>query len=249
MSDITVVKFGGSLGQDKAAVKKFFDALALMARKAKLVLVHGGGPEVNDWLKKTGIESRFISGLRYTDDRALEVVEMVLSGKVNKTIVAELLKRKIKAVGISAKDGGFIISKRKKELGFTGEPCEIDVKLISTLVKAGFLPVVSSLSIDKSGQTLNVNADSVAMITAAGLKAKRLILVTNVPGVLDKEKHTIPEIRLRNIQGLITDGTVTGGMIPKVKACASAIGKGVGEVVIIDGACGLAKLRGTVFKR
>ena len=243
-----VIKFGGSLGVKTKASEAFFKGLAALARRQPLVVVHGGGPEVNAWLERAGVKSRFINGLRYTDESALEIVEMVLSGKVNKTIVAELIKHRIRAVGISGKDGMSVISKRVKSLGLVGEPMKTDPRLVSSLLAQGFVPVMSSLSIDTKGQTLNVNADTMAMAIAGGLKSQQLILLTNVPGVLDSEKKVIPVIRVKEIPALIKCGVITGGMIPKIKACAKAINSGVAEVLIADGRNGIGRLSGTVIK-
>jgi acetylglutamate kinase len=249
LKDIVVIKFGGSLSSNKAAWKKFMSDLSSLVKKNNIVLVHGGGPEVSSWLERLGIATKFVDGLRYTDEASLEVVEMVLSGKVNKTIVSELLKNKINSVGISCKDGSVCISTRNDKLGFVGEPCKVNDKLIQVLLKNKFLPVVSSLSINAKGETLNVNADSVAMALAKALKAKRLILLTDVEGVLDSHKKTIRRIRAKEIPGLITQGIVTGGMIPKVKACADSIKAGVKEVWIASGVYGIKQLKGTVISK
>jgi acetylglutamate kinase len=244
---ITVVKFGGSLSKNEDAKKKFLKELAALAKKEAVVLVHGGGPEINAWLSRLNIESRFVKGLRYTDEAALEVVEMVLSGKVNKALVGALNRLGVKAVGISGKDGKIALCKRLKDLGFVGEPSKVDVGLVAVLLKSGFLPVISSLGFDATGQTLNINADSLAMGIAQGVKAHRLILLTDVPGVLDAEKKTITQIKISDAATLVKNGVITGGMIPKIKACCSAITTGVKEVWIADGTAGLSKLRGTVI--
>jgi acetylglutamate kinase len=248
VKDITVIKFGGSLAKNKAAGKKFLDELSSLSKKKAVVLVHGGGSEINEWLGRLGIKSRFIDGLRYTDKTTLEVVEMVLSGKLNKFIVGELYVRGVLACGISGRDCGLAPSKRIKRLGFVGEPGKLNASVVKTLISAGFLPVVSSLGIGPSGKALNLNADSFAMALAVSLKARRLILLTDVCGVLDGNKRTLPSIRLSAVNKLISSGVVTGGMIPKLKACANSVKKGIKEVWIADGRKGLKKLEGTVIK-
>ncbi|MHB9156194.1 MAG: acetylglutamate kinase [Endomicrobiales bacterium] len=247
MKPVTVVKFGGSLGRNEKAKKKFLGDLASLAKKESVVLVHGGGPEINSWLTRLGIESRFVGGLRYTDEQTLEVVEMVLSGKVNRELVSQLNRRGVRAVGISGKDGQMAYCRRVKPLGFVGEPVKVNTLLLKALLRSRCLPVVSSLGFGGQGQTLNLNADSLAMAIAAAMKAKRLILLTDVCGVLDENKRTIPVIPVGHVPSLIKKGIVTGGMIPKVKACAKSIKYGIKEVWIADGCSGLKKVRGTVI--
>ncbi len=249
MSNITVIKFGGSLGQNVKALSSFCKDVAKLSKKEPVVLVHGGGPEINSWVERLGLKVTFVNGRRYTDEAVLEVVEMVLSGKVNKGFVTLLNKQGSKAVGISAKDGKTAVCKRVKELGLVGEPAKIDVTLITTLLKAGFLPVLSSVGADAKGNVLNVNADSLAMALAGALKARRLVLMTDVCGVLDAHKRTIPAIRTCHVGSLIKDGIVTGGMIPKLQACALAVKNGIREVIIADGSRGLKTIRGTVIKK
>lgn len=247
--NITVIKFGGSLSKNPEARKKFIAELAALAKKEPVVLVHGGGPEINSWLTRLNIESRFVNGLRYTDLATLEIVEMALSGKVNKGFVAELGAKGVRAVGLSGKDGKMALCSRVKEAGLVGEPKKIDTGLLIVLLKNGFMPVVSSLGFDSTGETLNVNADSLAMAVAIGLKARRLVLLTDVPGVLDAEKRTIPVIRTTQVKGLLETGVITGGMIPKIKACAKSIASGITEVWIADGVTGLKRLNGTVITK
>jgi len=248
MKNITVIKFGGSLSKNERARKNFLDELCRLFKKETVVLVHGGGPEINAWLKKLGVESRFIKGLRYTDKPALEIVEMVLSGKVNKGFVGELYKRGVLACGVSGRDCGLAPSRRIKKLGFVGEPGKINTGLLKALLAAGFMPVVSSLGFSPDGGALNLNADSLAMAIAVSLKARRLVLLTDVRGVLDGEGRTIPCIKLPAVGGLISSGIVTGGMIPKIRACGASVNKGVREVWIADGASGLKNLKGTLIK-
>lgn len=220
-----------------------------MSKKQSVVLVHGGGPEINSWLAKLGIKSKFIKGLRYTNAQTLEIVEMALSGKLNKYFVGELYKRGVQACGISGRDGGLAPSKQIVSLGFVGEPKRINAEIIKLLLGAGYVPVVSSLGIASSGGALNLNADTLATAIASELKARRLILLTDVRGVLDAGKKTIPCIRVSDAKKLVSGGVVTGGMIPKLDACVRSVKKGIKEVWIADGAKGLRKLEGTVIKR
>ena len=247
MNDITVIKFGGSLTKNKDAQKKFIKELAEISKTQKIVLVHGGGPEINNLLSRLNIESKFVNGLRYTDEQTLEAVEMALSGKVNKMLTAELIKCGVKAVGISARDGSIAVCDVKEELGFVGEPTKIDISLIETLIKGGFFPVISSVGMAKDTHALNVNADVLATNIAIAFKAAKLIFLTDVAGVLDKDKNTIKEIKINEVDNLIKDEVITGGMIPKINSCKQAVEKGVKEVLIIDGASGIKKLNGTVI--
>lgn len=249
MKKITVVKFGGSLTKNKNAQKHFIAELACLSKKENIILVHGGGPEINMLLEKLSITSKFVNGLRYTDEKTLEVVEMALSGKVNKMLTAELIKKKIQAVGISAKDGSTAVCSVIKELGFVGNPVKINRTLLEVLLKNGFLPVVSSVGIDKKANTVNINADSLATALAVAFRADKLVLLTDVAGVLDNAKKTIKEIKIKNIAGLIKSNVITGGMIPKINGCKSAVLKGVKNVFIIDGAAGIKKMKGTVIKK
>lgn len=248
MKKLTVVKFGGSLTKNPAAQSKFLKELAGISRRQNIILVHGGGPEINALLEKFSIESKFVNGLRYTDARALEAVEMALSGKVNRALTTGLIKNKANAVGISGKDGNSVVCRQIKKLGFVGEPVKVNKKLLEALVKAGFLPVVASIAADKKGSPLNVNADTLATAVAVAFKADKLVFLTDVSGVLDKNKKTIKEIKLKEIEPLIKDQTITGGMIPKIKGCAQSVKKGVKEVWIADGIKGIKNIKGTVIK-
>lgn len=249
MAKVTVIKFGGSISKDENIQKAFLKNLAKLFKKQPVVLVHGGGPEINKWLEKAGIKSKFINGLRFTDEPTLEIVEMVLSGKVNKGLVRRLNQYGAKAVGLSGKDANMVLCRRIEKLGFVGEPVKIDITLIEKLVNSDYLPVISSIGFDKAGNTLNVNADSVAMGIAKALKASKLILLTDVPGVMDSGKNVIPMIRISGANKLISRGVITGGMIPKIKACAGSIRAGVKEVWIAHGSADLSCLRGTVLKK
>lgn len=249
MKKYTVIKFGGSLTKNPQAQEQFLDDLAAVARKEAVILVHGGGPEINQWLNRVNIPSKFVNGLRYTDGPTLEIVEMVLSGKVNKYLAAALNRRRVPAVGISGRDGFLAVGKRVPDLGFVAEPARIQPRLLMALMAGGYLPVVSSIGTDAKGQAVNMNADSLAMAIAIAVKAARLILLTDVAGVLDAEKKTIPVMRTAGIPRLLRSGVVTGGMIPKVKACAAAVRRGVAEVWIADGVSGLKQVTGTVIRK
>lgn len=241
-----VVKFGGSLLSDEAARGAFLKQVAALRKKHPLVLVHGGGPEINAALEKMGVRSRWVDGRRVTDDAAMQVVEMVLSGQVNKRLVGELSALKVKAVGLSGRDGNLLTAAPVAELGRVGAPTKADASAVKALLAAGFLPVLSSVATDGKGGALNVNADEAASILAVALKAERLVYLTDVAGVLDAGKKTIPVIRVgKDLDPLIRTGVVTGGMIPKTKSCRAAIKKGVGEVDILDGRAGLLEMRGT----
>jgi acetylglutamate kinase len=242
---VWVVKFGGSLLSDQAARRAFLKDAARLAKKNPLVLVHGGGPEINAALDKMGIVSTWVKGRRVTDDAAMGVVEGVLSGQVNKNLVGELNALGAKAVGLSGRDGGLLKAKPVPDLGRVGEPDKADPRLISVLLKAGFLPVLSSVAAGRDFGALNVNADEAAAALAVALKARRLVYLTDVPGVLDSQKKTIPTIRIAGLKKLIDINVITGGMIPKVLSCANALKRGVKEINIIDGRAGLPKLLGT----
>ncbi len=244
-SKVWVVKFGGSLLSDDTARRAFLKEAASVARKEPLVLVHGGGPEINAALDKMGIVSSWVKGRRVTDDAAMGVVEGVLSGTVNKKLVGELNTLGVRAVGLSGRDGALLKAKPVADLGRVGEPDKANPDLILVLLKAGYLPVLSSVAAGRDGGALNVNADEAASALAVALKARRLVYMTDVAGVLDAAKKTIPVIRAGDVQRWIDDGVITGGMIPKVLSCRNALKKGVAEINIIDGRAGLSKRIGT----
>lgn len=247
--EIVVIKFGGSLASNKVALKKFIAEVAKLSKNNSVVLVHGGGPEINFWSQKIGLKPKFVNGRRFTDKPTLEIVEMVLSGKINKMLVSLLNANGTKAVGLSAKDASMIVCVKTPGLGFAGEPIKTDPSLLLTLLNSGFMPVLSSMACDKNCQTLNVNADSIAMAVALALKANKLIFLTDVSGVLDSNKKTIKLILSGEEIKFIKDGSITGGMIPKIQACVNAVKKGVDEVWIVSGAKGVLKLSGTLIKK
>lgn len=248
MKNLTVVKFGGSLTANIQARDKFLKETAKISRTQNIILVHGGGPEIDVLLEKFAIKSEFVDGLRFTDAATLDVVEMALSGKVNRILTTSLIKNGANAVGISGKDGRSVICKQLKKFGFVGEPTKIDKKLIDILMKNGFLPVIASIAADVKGNVMNVNADTLAASIAVTFKARRLIFLTDVAGVFDKNKNTIKEIRVKEVRTLIKDQTIVGGMVPKIKGCVNSIKKGVKEVWIADGMSGVQDVKGTVIK-
>ncbi|MBI4395511.1 MAG: acetylglutamate kinase [Elusimicrobia bacterium] len=243
--EIWVVKFGGSLLSDAKARRGFLKQIAAVSRRRAVVLVHGGGPEINAALAKMGMAPKFVKGRRYTDEATLGVVEGVLSGQVNKALAAELNSMGAKAVGLSGRDGRLITARALAGLGRVGAPAKADPGVLKTLLAGGWLPVVSPVASDARGRALNINADEAASALAVALKAARLVFLTDVAGILDAGKKTIPVVRCRGIQDLIDGGVITGGMIPKSLSCRSAIEKGVHEIDIIDGRAGLAKMKGT----
>jgi acetylglutamate kinase len=213
------------------------------------VVVHGGGPQINAMLKRLAITSTFIDGLRVTDAAMVEVVEMVLTGTVNKYVANLITQAGAMAVGICGKDGGMIRARkltrtkidpdshieRALDLGFVGEPAAVDVRVIHALTGGGLVPVIAPVGVDADGQTYNINADTVASAVAGALHADRLLMLTDVTGVLDKEKVLIPSLTLTEVEARIADGTITGGMIPKVECCVDAVRQGVRGAVILDG--------------
>jgi acetylglutamate kinase len=213
------------------------------------VVVHGGGPQIASMLKRLGIKSEFAQGLRITDAATIEIVEMVLAGSINKQIVGYINEAGGKAVGLTGKDGNMVVARKatrhvvdpatKKEmavdLGFVGEPDKVDVTVLNQILGRELIPVLAPICASKAGETFNVNADTFAGYIAGALKAKRLLLLTDVPGVLDKSKNLISELSVNDARKLIADGTISGGMIPKVETCIEALEQGVEGVVILDG--------------
>jgi acetylglutamate kinase len=202
------------------------------------IVVHGGGPQISNMLQRLGIKSSFVNGLRVTDQATLEVVEMVLSGSINKQLAAEINAAGGRAVGISGKDGGLIRARkltRNGELGFVGEPERIDDRVLDAFRKSDIIPVIAPLGIDADGATYNINADTVAGAIAASVKAARFLLLTDVPGVLDAKAALMPELTAAQARSLIASGIISGGMTPKVETCLDAVARGVEAAVIVDG--------------
>lgn len=236
-----VVKYGGAAMKDptlKAGV--ITDLVLLWTVGIRPVLVHGGGPEINSWLTKLGIEPEFKNGLRVTDGPTMEVVEMVLGGRVNKSLVSLIQQAGGKAVGLCGKDGDLLRARQmvEKDIGYVGEVTRVDATLLRSLVSSGYIPVVATVATDESGQALNVNADTAAGEIAAALQAEKLILMTDVPGVLrDKDDVTtkFAELNIKRSRELMQEGIIAGGMIPKVQCCVRCISQGVNATHIIDG--------------
>lgn len=206
------------------------------------VIVHGGGPDINAFLEQMNIESKFINGLRVTDEKTMEIVEMVLSGKLNKHIVTEIETQGVKAVGISGKDGGIIKAKKIEkdgiDYGCVGDIVSVDPTLVQSLINNEFIPVIAPIGKDKNGTTYNINADYAAVAIAGALKAEKLVFLTDVEGVMrdiNDPNSIMSFISSKKIQKLIEDGTISGGMIPKVECCMEGIRKGVNNVHILDG--------------
>jgi acetylglutamate kinase len=248
--EIVVVKYGGhAMGEDELA-KSFARDIVLMEQTAiNPVVVHGGGPQIGDMLKRLGIKSEFAAGLRVTDAATIEIVEMVLAGSINKQIVGFINAAGGKAVGLCGKDGNMVTARKATrsivdpdshiekiiDLGFVGEPEKVDTTVLNQILGRDLIPVLAPLAISTDGVTYNVNADTFAGAIAGALKAKRLLLLTDVSGVLDKSKNLIKELTADEARRLIADGTISGGMIPKVETCIYALDAGVEGVVILDG--------------
>ena len=244
-----VVKYGGN-AMTGSGTDDFSQDIVLMKQTGiDPVVVHGGGPQIGAMLKKLGIESRFIDGLRVTDEAAVEVVEMVLSGSINKQIVTGINAAGGRAVGLSGKDGNLLVAKKlaliktdpasgKKEavdMGFVGEPDQVNPEVLHAIMKSETIPVIAPIGVGPKGETFNINADTVSGAIACALKAERLILLTDVEGVLDQEKKLIPRLTVREARDLIADGTISGGMIPKIQTAIDAVEGGVHAAVILDG--------------
>ncbi len=237
---IIVIKYGGNaMVSEELKQQVMEDMVLLWLIGVKVVLVHGGGPEISENLNKIGKESKFVDGLRVTDAETMDVVQMVLSGKINKGLVNLIETKGGKAMGISGIDGRMIKAVCKDErLGFVGRITEVNVEPIFDLLNNGYIPIVSSVGCDEEGNIYNINADTAAAYIAGALKAERLITMTDIEGVLkDKNDPTtvIREIDTKAAVRLFEDGTISGGMIPKVECCLDAIARGVGKVTIMDG--------------
>ena len=245
-----VVKFGGHAMGEADYVSAFAADIALLDQVgARPVVVHGGGPQIGAMLKKLQIESKFIDGLRVTDEATISVVEMVLAGGINKALVAAIAQAGGRAVGISGKDGGLITARKLMataktagsaieeaiDLGFVGEPDHVDTRVLDALNAANLIPVVAPVGSDAAGETYNINADTAAGAIAAALGATRMLMLTDVAGVLDKSGTLITDLTVSQAEALIRDGTVSGGMIPKVETCIDAVLGGAEAAVIMDG--------------
>lgn len=237
---IVVIKYGGNAMVDpKLKAQVMEDIVLLWLIGVRVVLVHGGGPEINDLMKRLGKKSEFVDGLRVTDEETVDIVQMVLAGKVNKTLVNLIEMNGAKAIGLSGMDGRLIEAKTKDErLGYVGEITRINIKPVTDLLERGYIPVISTLACDKKGNTYNINGDTAAAYVAGALGAERLIMMTDIDGILrDREDPSslIPEITIEQAKSLYDEGVISGGMIPKVDCCIEAINRGVKNVVIMDG--------------
>ncbi|MBC6477997.1 MAG: acetylglutamate kinase [Hormoscilla sp. GM7CHS1pb] len=236
-----VVKYGGAAMKDSTLKDKVMrDIVFLSCVGVRPVLVHGGGPEINTWLGKLGIEPQFKNGLRVTDGDTMEVVEMVLVGRVNKEIVSLINTAGGKAIGLCGKDGNLICARPQGDegIGFVGEVSSVDTEILQSLVNSGYIPVVSSVAADETGQAYNINADTVAGELAAALGAEKLILLTDTAGILQDYKDPstlIYKLDIQQARSLIEKGVVAGGMIPKVNCCVRSLAQGVRAAHIIDG--------------
>jgi len=235
-----VVKSGGNAMVDDALAHSFAaDIVLLRAVGFKVVVVHGGGPQIGDLLHKLGMETEFRDGLRVTDADTLDVARMVLTGRVNADIVSAINQRDPVAVGLSGEDAGLIIAaQRDVALGYVGDVVDVNRKILDTLLAADFIPVISTIGSDENGQAYNINADTAAIAIAASLEAEKLVYLTDVPGVLtdiDDPSTLISRLSTARAMGLIANGIVAGGMIPKVEACLDAVSSGVGSAHILDG--------------
>lgn len=248
--EIVVVKYGGHAMGEEAGAKSFARDIVLLEQTAiNPVVVHGGGPQIGGMLKRLGIKSEFAAGLRITDAATIEVVEMVLAGSINKQIVGYINEAGGKAVGLCGKDGNMVTARKVSrtvvdpgsaieqivDLGFVGEPEKVDTSVLDQILGKDLIPVLAPVATSAEGGTYNVNADTFAGAVAGALRAKRLLLLTDVPGVLDKSKQLIKDLSIEDARRLIADGTITGGMIPKVETCIYALEAGVEGVVILDG--------------
>lgn len=245
-----VVKYGGHAMGDAGLGKAFAQDIALLKQSGvNPIVVHGGGPQIAAMLAKMGIESKFEGGLRVTDEKTVEIVEMVLAGSINKEIVALINAEGEWAIGLCGKDGNMVYAEkahktmtdpdsnieRVLDLGFVGEPVEVDRTLLDLLAKSEMIPVLAPVAPGRDGHTYNINADTFAGAIAGAVEASRLLFLTDVPGVLDKQGKLIDELNVSEARALIADGTISGGMIPKVETCIEAIERGVKGVVILNG--------------
>lgn len=245
-----VVKYGGHAMGDIAVADQFArDVVLLKQVGINPVVVHGGGPQIGQMLTRLAIESEFVDGLRVTDARTVEIVEMVLAGSINKQIVSAIGRAGGKAVGLCGKDADLIRARklmrtkrdpesnieRVLDLGFVGEPERIDTTVLDVLARSSIIPVVAPVGVGAEGETYNINADTAAGAIAAAMKAERLLLLTDVAGVLDRSGALITQLTKAQAEGYIEDGTISGGMIPKIETCLDAVAGGVGAAVILDG--------------
>ncbi len=244
-----VVKYGGHAMGDPALAAAFAQDIVLLKQAGvNPIVVHGGGPQIAGMLKRLALKSEFVHGLRVTDKPTVEVVEMVLAGLINKDIVTAINRQGGKAVGISGKDANLMIARKITEMpdpesnlmqavdiGYVGDPAEVNPHIVEVIAGSDLIPVIAPVAISREGETLNINADTFASALAARMKAKRLLLLTDVEGVLDKNKELVHELSIEEARALIKSGAISGGMIPKIEGCIEVVEAGVEGVVIIDG--------------
>jgi acetylglutamate kinase len=245
-----VIKYGGNAMGDESLAQAFARDVALLKQSGvNPVVVHGGGPQIGAMLDRMGIQSRFENGLRVTDQKTVEIVEMVLAGSINKQIVTMINAEGERAIGLCGKDGNLVYARKAEkkvvdpesnierilDLGFVGEIDEVDRTVLDILATSATIPVIAPVAPDRNGQTYNINADTFAGGIAGALDAKRLLFLTDVPGVMDKDGNVIKELSVSEAKAMIADGTISGGMIPKVETCLYAIEQGVEGVVIVNG--------------
>ena len=244
-----IIKFGGNAMGDQALADAFAQDIVYLKRSGvNPIVVHGGGPQIAAMLKRLDIKSEFVHGLRVTDKATVEVVEMVLAGAINKDIVSAINRQGGKAVGISGKDANLMVARKITEMpdpetnimksvdiGYVGEPIEVNPEIIDVISKSDLIPVIAPVGVSREGQTLNINGDTFASALAARIKARRLLLLTDVAGVLDQDKNLIEDLTVDDARAMIRNGTITGGMIPKIEGCIEVVEAGVEAVVIIDG--------------
>ncbi len=245
-----VIKYGGHAMGDAKLGEAFASDVALLRQSGvEPIVVHGGGPQIGAMLERMGIKSEFKGGMRVTDKATVEIVEMVLAGSINKNIVADFNAHGARAIGLCGKDGNMVRAKKMRrtqrdpdskieqviDLGFVGEPESIDISVLNTVTGSGLIPIVAPVAFGDDGETYNVNADTFAGAVAGALDADRLLFLTDVPGVLDKDGNLINRLSVKQALDLIEDGTISGGMIPKVETCIDALKAGVEAVVIVNG--------------
>jgi len=244
-----VVKYGGNAMEDGVAQNFAQDIVLMKQTGIDPVVVHGGGPQIGAMLKRLAIKSEFIDGLRVTDSAAIEVVEMVLTGSINKQIVSGINAAGGRAVGVSGKDGNLVIARKLErtkrdpqtgeekaiDLGFVGEPEAVNPEILRTIMRSDLIPVIAPIGVGRKGETYNINADTVAGAVAGAMNAARLVLLTDVEGVLDRDGKLMPRLTVSEARALIADGTISGGMIPKIETAIEAVESGVHAAVILDG--------------
>ena len=237
MHKALVIKYGGHAMEDAALARAFAGDIARLAQKGTpFVVVHGGGPQISHMLKRLCIESRFVDGLRVTDETTMEVVEMVLAGQVNKDVVSRLAAVGVPAVGVCGRDGHLLTAAYKNpQLGRVGAVTQVDASLLACLLEKHFVPVVAPIASGPDGEAMNVNADTAAGALAGALEASYFVLISDVPGVLDGDGKLLPTLDRATIEELKKSGVINGGMIPKVDACLHALEAGAGQALILDG--------------